>query len=96
MNKYEAMFIIRPDLIDEDKKKLFSQINDAVVKSKGSVIDSAVWNEKKSLSFAIKKHREGLFYLMHFSSTPEAIKELLHIYGLNEDILRTLITKNDQ
>ena len=35
MNKYEAMVIIKPDLSDEDKKTLFKQIDDAVIKNNG-------------------------------------------------------------
>ncbi|MBM3243552.1 MAG: 30S ribosomal protein S6, partial [Candidatus Omnitrophica bacterium] len=36
MNKYEAMFIVKPDLSEEDKNSLFQQINDIVAKHKGN------------------------------------------------------------
>ncbi len=92
MNKYEAMFIIKPDLPEEEKKGLFSQINDAVTKNNGSVTGASVWAERKKLYFPLKRYHEGLYYLMNFSVLPVAIKEIRHTYKLNENILRVLIS----
>jgi len=93
MNKYEAMFIVNPDLPEEERKALFGQINDAVIKNKGVVSQSAVWSEKRKLIFAIKKHQEGVFYLVNFNLDPAAITELGRIYKLNENIMRVLMLK---
>jgi len=93
MNKYEAMFIIKPDLSDEGKKTLFAQIGDAITKNNGSVSASSVWVERKKLYFPINKYQEGTYYLVNFNSAPAAIQELRHAYRLNEDILRVLITR---
>lgn len=93
MNKYEALFIVKPDLSEEDRKNLFSQIDDAVTKHQGSISQSGLWAERKKLFFPIKKQIEGVYYLMNFSLPPLAIKEIRHTYTLNENILRVLITK---
>jgi len=93
VNKYEVMFIIKPDLSDEDKKALFNQINDAVTKNQGTVSGGSVWTEKRKLYLPIKKCREGMYYLLNFSISPSSIKEIKHAYELNENILRVLITK---
>jgi len=93
MRKYEAMFIIRPDLAEEEKKTLFNQLSDAVTKNKGSISQAAVWSEKRNLIFAIKKYREGIYYLMNFTLDPALITEIKRAYKLNEGILRVLITK---
>jgi len=93
MNKYEAMFIVKPDLSEEERKNLFGQINDVVVKNNGKVIESSVWPEKRKLFFPIKKYREGVYYLLNFSLAPLIVKEIIHTYKLNENILRVLITK---
>ena len=93
MNKYEAMFIVTPDLPEEERKNLFKQINDAVSKNNGSVSAAAVWAEKRKLIFPIKKQQDGVYYLMNFQVAPQAIKELSHAYKLNENILRVLFTR---
>ena len=94
MGNYEAMFIIKPDLSDADKKSLFSQISDAVVKNNGNVSQANIWSEKRKLHFSIKKYREGVYYLVNFTIGTDAIAKLKHIYKLNEDILRVLITRS--
>lgn len=93
MNKYEAMFIIKPDLSDEEKKALFAQISDVVTKNSATVSAAAVWTERKKLYFPINKYLEGTYYLVNFNSVPTAIKEMRHAYKLNESILRVLITR---
>lgn len=93
MNKYEAMFIIKPVLSEDEKKALFSQIGEAVTKNQGQVSNGAIWSEKRKLYFPIKKHQEGVYYLLNFTLPPLALKEIRHAYNLNENILRVLFTK---
>lgn len=95
MNKYEAMLIVKPDLSDEDKKVLFKQIDDAVIKNGGQISQSAVWAERRKLYFPIKKFQEGVYYLVAFNAPSPAIKEIRNIYKLNEEILRVLFTRMD-
>ncbi len=95
MNKYEAMFIVKPDLSEEDKKVLFQQINDIVSKNNGTDLQGALWADKKKLFFPIKKYSEGVYYLLSFSLNPLAIKDIRHAYKLNENILRVLVSKLD-
>lgn len=94
MRKYEAMFIIKPDLPEEEKKTLLNQISDSVVKNKGEVTQATIWSERRKLCFPIKKYQEGTYYLMNFSlSSPPAITDIKQAYKLNENILRVLIIK---
>lgn len=93
MNKYEGMFIIKPDLSEEDRKTLLGQINDAVSKNNGKVSSGSIWSERKKLYFPIKKYREGVYYLLQFDAGPLTIKDINQVYGLNENILRVLITR---
>jgi small subunit ribosomal protein S6 len=95
MNKYEAMLIVKPDLSDEDKKILFKQIDEAVVKHGGQISQSAVWAERRKLYFPISKFHEGIYYLVAFSAPAQGIKEMRNIYKLNENILRVLFTRMD-
>jgi small subunit ribosomal protein S6 len=95
MSKYEAMFIIKPELSEEERKVLFNQVGEAIGKNDGHISKAGVWSEKKKLCFPIEKKEEGVYYLVDFSIPPAAIKEIKHIYKLNEQILRVLITRVD-
>jgi len=93
MKKYEALFIIKPDLSEDEKKILFNQISDAVAKNNGNVSEGSVWPEKRKLYFPIKRYREGVYYFLQFTTEPKSITDINHAYKLNENILRVLITK---
>ncbi len=94
MNKYEGMFIVKPDLAEEEKKTVFGQINDAIAKNNGDIASSAIWSERRKLCFPIKKCREGIYYLLNFNlEDPQKMSQIRQIYKLNENILRVLITK---
>ncbi|PIP20608.1 MAG: 30S ribosomal protein S6 [Candidatus Omnitrophica bacterium CG23_combo_of_CG06-09_8_20_14_all_40_11] len=93
MKKYEAMFIIKPDLSEDEKKTLFNQIGEAVAKNNGNVSGGSIWSEKRKLYFPIKRYREGIYYLLQFTTEPKSITDINHAYKLNENILRVLITK---
>ncbi len=93
MKKYEAMFIIKPDLSPDEQKALFEQISDAVVKNNGKVSSGSIWSEKRKLYFTIKKCQEGVYYLLNFDIPPEGIVQINQAYKLNENILRVLVTK---
>ncbi|MBN1913047.1 MAG: 30S ribosomal protein S6 [Candidatus Omnitrophica bacterium] len=92
MKKYEAMFILRPDLPEDEKNALFSQIKEEVTKNNGSVTQAAVWEERRKLYFPIKKFQEGVYYLMNFDIAPSEIVKIRHAYKLNEGILRVLVS----
>jgi len=95
MKKYETMFIVKPDLSEEEKKTLYNQISEAVTKNGGNVSQGAVWSEKRKLFFPIKRYREGIYYLLNFSAETKSITDINHAYKLNENILRVLISKLD-
>jgi small subunit ribosomal protein S6 len=92
MNKYEAMFILKPDLPEEEKKTLFNQIGEAITKNQGALTQAAVWAEKRKLCFPIKKCHDGMYYLVNFTIPPSGISRLREIYKLNENIIRVLIS----
>jgi small subunit ribosomal protein S6 len=93
MNNYEAMFIFKSDPDKDKTQQLCNQINEVITKNKGSVVSSEIWAEKRKLTFPIKKHREGTYYLLKFNALPQDISKINQEYRLNENILRVLITR---
>jgi small subunit ribosomal protein S6 len=96
MNKYEAMFIVKSGLPEEERKNLFNQVGDAITKRDGTVLSGAVWAEKKKLLFRIKKQLDGLYYLVIFNAPGSAVQDINQAYKLNENILRVLITRVEE
>jgi len=92
MNNYDGLFIIKPDLKEEDVKNVFKAINDAITKGGGSVKKEENWG-KKQLAYPVKKFREGYYYKLDFDIPQGAIAVMENTYKLNADILRTMITR---
>ncbi|MFA5362452.1 MAG: 30S ribosomal protein S6 [Candidatus Omnitrophota bacterium] len=93
MNKYEAMFIVKPDLSEEDRKTAFSHVQDILTKNKGVVTEAVVWADRRKLGFPIKKYQEGVYYLVTFDAPPESITNIKYLYRVDESLLRVLITR---
>lgn len=102
MKKYEAMFIIKPDLKDEEKALVMKAIKDQVVKHQGTLTADQVWADRRRLAYDIfpvgggTRYKEGMYYLINFDSPTSAIAALKTNYHLNENILRFIILKLDE
>jgi small subunit ribosomal protein S6 len=93
MNNYEGLFIIRPDLKEEDIQGAIKAIGESVTKNGGSVKKEETWG-KKQLAYPIRKFREGYYYKLDFEAPPAAIIKLESVYKLSDEtILRTMITR---
>ncbi len=101
MPNYEAMFIIKPDLKDEENQAVAKTIKDQVAKHGGKVVSDEIWAQRRRLAYDIfpigggTRFREGFYYLVRFESAPAAIEEMKKGYGLNENILRSMILRTE-
>jgi len=92
MNDYEGLFIIKPDLKEEEAKGVFKSIGDSIAKTGGSVKKEESWG-KKQLAYPVKKFKEGYYYKVDFAAEAASISKLEAGYKLNADVLRTMITR---
>ena len=90
MKKYEGMFIIKPDLEKDSKKKVTEFISGAIIKEGGEVKDQSEWG-KNRLAYKIRRCNEGLYILVHFNLPVENLSKVEKAYNLNEDILKSMI-----
>jgi len=95
MKKYEAMFMLKPDLNETQAQAIFKQINELILKNAGQILSSGLWSERRKLFFPVKKYKEAIYYLVEFSIAPEAVSKLKAQYRLNEEILRFMVTRID-
>lgn len=96
MPAYEAMFIFRPGLKDEDQKKLVETLENILKEDQAEIENSRVFGRRK-LAYEIDKCKEGLYYLINFSHpTGSVVSRLKMNCNINEDVLRALIVKRRQ
>ena len=92
MNKYEGIFIIRPDIKEEDLKSVYKVIGDLVGKNGGAVKKEDPWG-KRPLAYPVNKFKEAYYYKLDFEAPSDAIAKMEAACKLNADITRLMITR---
>ncbi len=92
--KYEAFYIVKPDLTDADVQKVADKFK-GIVEDQGGTVESAAKWEKRKLAYEIKGLKEGNYVLMHFEAEAKVPAELNRLMRISDDIIRHRIYKND-
>lgn len=87
------MFIINPQLSDEDTEKTINGIQDEIKKNDGQIVHVQSLG-KQLLAYPIKKFRDGYYVLVYFEGAGKLIEKISPRYRINENIIRNLILKN--
>ncbi len=95
MNKYEIMFIVRPDLEEADMKKTVDTMK-KVLMDKGTKIVEEKAMGQKDLAYEMNKYKTGFYYLFVVENGKEAIEEFSRVARINENIIRHLVIKVDE
>jgi len=96
MRKYETMYIVDPDVPDEEIDGVIEKYNKVVSEAGGVMTDAARWDKgRRSLAYEINKKREGMYRLMQFQANPEVPKELDRIFRINDEVMRHLVVRQD-
>ena len=95
MNKYEAMYIVTPEMEDEAIKGVIEKFSGIITANGGEIEKTDEWGRKK-LAYPIDYKTEGYYVLMSFTSGPEFPKELDRILGITEGIMRSMIVCKDE
>jgi len=93
--KYEAFYIVKPELSDADVAKLAERFK-TVVEEKGGTVEKAGKWDKRKLAYEIDGFKEGTYILMDFECGPDVPAELNHLMRINDDVIRHRIYKADE
>jgi small subunit ribosomal protein S6 len=96
MNRvYELMFIVRPDMAEEDLDKLISTLQSAVPASAGT-IKSVDKMGKRRLAYTVRRFHEGIYVLLHIEGGGEIIHELERRLRVTEPVIKFLTVRVDE
>jgi small subunit ribosomal protein S6 len=87
------MYVVRPDVNDNDYANAISKFEKTVAETGGQVVHTDEW-DMRNLAFESKHHEKGYYVLMQFKSEPEQIKRLEERLKLDDSILRFQVVKN--
>ncbi|MFF2889208.1 30S ribosomal protein S6 [Paenibacillus sp. NPDC057967] len=92
MRKYEVMYIISPNVEQENVQAFVDKFN-GIISNGGEVTKTDVIG-KRRLAYEINKIRDGYFVLVHFNATTEVVNELDRIMKITDEVIRTLIVRD--
>ncbi|GLX69672.1 small subunit ribosomal protein S6 [Paenibacillus catalpae] len=92
MRKYEVMYIIRPDVEQENVQAIVDKFS-GIINNGGEVTKQDVIG-KRRLAYEINKIRDGYYVLVHFNANNEVVNELDRIMKITDEVIRFLIVRD--
>ncbi|HUK24949.1 MAG TPA: 30S ribosomal protein S6 [Terriglobales bacterium] len=96
MNRtYELMFIVRPDMPEEDQDKLISTLETAVTSS-GGTMKKVERMGKRRLAYTVRKFHEGIYLLLIVEGQGDLVHELERRLRVTEPVIKFLTVRIDE
>lgn len=92
MNKYEIMFIVKPNMEESEIKKNADDMKSVLTNNNAIVKEEKAMGQKE-LAYEINKFKTGYYFLYVVESSKEAIEEFDRVVRINENLLRHLIVR---
>jgi len=87
MRYYETLYIINPDLSDDDYRDVVVKFNNLVEKKKGVLIKVDEWG-KKTLAYQVKKFNKGTYVLLQYCGEAGIVEEIKREMSLDDRVLK--------
>lgn len=92
MRKYETIYIVKPDLTEEDLKALTDKVQDVIAGNSGDLKRLEDWGVRK-LAYAIRKSPRGRYVYLRYDGVETLVAELERRLRLDDRVLRYLTVK---
>ncbi|AIO18023.1 30S ribosomal protein S6 [Candidatus Izimaplasma bacterium HR1] len=95
MRKYEIMYIIRPTVLEDDRKALIEELSNIITSKGGEILAANEWG-MKDLAYEIQKHKKGYYVVLSVKSNDEARMEFDRVVRIKEDVIRHIIIRDER
>ena len=95
MKKYETIFILNPDLDEEQTQSTIEKVKGIITQTNGEILKVEDWGKRK-LAYLIKKKDKGHYVLIHFSGSPALLSELERNYRVMDAVIKYQSVRLDE
>ncbi len=95
MRIYEELFVVRPDVTDEEIDPFIEQLTKVVTGHGGTVEKSEKWGVRK-LAYRVQKRTEGYYVLLQFTSGPDTVKEVERRLRVSDMVIKFITVRIDE
>ena len=92
---YELMFIVRPDMTDEDQDKLVANL-ESQVGTAGGTVKSVERMGKRRLAYLVRKFQDGIYVLMTLEGDGAMVKEVERRLRVTEPVIKFITVRVDE
>ena len=92
---YEVMFIVRPDMPEEEQERLISTLESQVSTGGGKVANIERMG-KRRLAYVVRKFQEGLYVLLTVEGTGAVVAELERRLRVSEPVIKFITVRVDE
>ena len=89
MNKYEIMFIVKPDVEDDARNALIESFKGILTANGGTVDNVDEWG-LRDLAYEIKDYKKGYYVVVDATCTAADVAEFERLSNINASMLRHL------
>ncbi len=95
MRTYEVMFIVRPDVVDEELDKLISTLEGNVTTAGGTVKNIERMG-KRRLAYTVRKFNDGMYILFTVEGEGKSIAEIERRLRVTEPVIKFITVRTDE
>lgn len=92
---YEVMFIVRPDVADEDLDKLIAGFSTTVTHG-GGVVKSVEKMGRRKLAYLVRKFNDGNYVLLVIEASGPVVLELERRLRVTEQVIKFITVRIDE
>ncbi len=94
MREYEIVYVIRPDLADEQRSAKVERIQSLITENGGELVKTEEWG-RRVLAYQIRHYTDGVYVFTEFRLPPAAVKTIGERLNIDEELLRyQIVVKN--
>ena len=91
MKKYEVMYILKADLEEEARKAEIEKLHGILTANTATIRNVNEWGVRE-FAYPIKKLTKGYYVILKVTAEPEGLKEFDRLAKLDNQVIRFLIT----
>jgi small subunit ribosomal protein S6 len=95
MRIYEELFILRPDVTEEETSAILDQLRPIITGGGGTIDKEERWGVRK-LAYRVEKRAEGFYILLQFTAGPQTVRELERRLRVQDAVLKFLTVRIDE
>lgn len=95
MQKYEIMYILKPDLEEEQQNGVIERFN-KILTDYGAEITETEDMGKRRLAYEIADYREGVYKVLYVKAEQAALDEFDRVVKINDNTLRHMIIRDER